>query len=431
MPGTERRAAAGAVPRLSVMMLLQYAVWGAWLPVASRYLSAGLGFSETQISLLLGLAGSVGAITAPFLAGQIADRYFSTERCLAALLVVGGALKWITAYQTSYAAWLWLSILYGVVYMPTLSLSNSMAFAHLADPKRQFGWVRLWGTIGWIAASWVFPMVWLQTGLHLSAVPPFVVGDEVPGATLRLVDALRFSGMLSFGYAAFCLVLPHTPPKREGVEPLAFAKAFRLFRRPSLAVLIGASLVISAIHQVYFIQTGKFLPTLGLRDADIGPAMTIGQFSEILVIGALGLMLRRLGFRAVITIGALAYFARYGVWSLTDLPVGLLVASQALHGLCYACFFAAGFVYVDRMAPGDVKSSAQTVFGILILGGGPVLGGMLSGWLGETFSAGGTLDFAPLWRILSLLGLATAVLFAALFKDETEPAPGRLVEEVA
>jgi len=409
------------VPRLSLMMFLQYAVWGAWLPIASRYLSAGLGFSEYQISLLLGLAGSIGAIAAPFIAGQLADRYFSTERCLAVLLLVGGALKWVTAYQTSYTAWLWLSILYSVVYMPTLSLSNSMAFAHLKDPKRQFGHVRLWGTIGWIVASWAFPMIWLQTDLRLTAMPPFLVGDEVQGATLRLVDALKFSGAMSFGYALFCLVLPHTPPKRDGVEPLAFAAALRLLRRRSVCVLVVASLLVSAIHQIYFIQAGKFLPTLGLRDADIGPAMTIGQFSEILIIGALGVMLKRFGFRAVITIGALAYFARYGIWSMTGLPPAVLVGSQVLHGLCYACFFAAGFVYVDRIAPSDARNSAQTVFGILILGGGPVLGGWLSGYLGERFTGPEGLDFSPLWLTLSLIGLATAVGFVAFFRDETEP----------
>lgn len=407
--------------RLSVMMFLQYAVWGAWLPIASRYLSAGLSFSEYQISLLLGLAGSIGAITAPFIAGQIADRYFSTERCLATLLLIGGALKWVLSFQDTYTAWLWLSILYSVVYMPTLSLSNSMAFAHLADPKRQFGYVRLWGTVGWIAASWAFPMIWLQTDLQLTAKPPFLVGTEVENATLRLVDALKFSGSMSFGYALFCLFLPHTPPKSDGVEPLAFAAAFKLLRKRSVAVLIASSLVISAIHQIYFIQTGKFLPTLGLRDADIGPAMTIGQFSEILIIGGLGVMLKRLGFRTVITMGALAYFARYGIWSMTSLPPAVLVGSQVLHGLCYACFFAAGFVYVDRIAPADARNSAQTVFGILILGGGPVLGGWLSGYLGERFTGPDGLDFAPLWRTLSLLGLATALLFVTLFRDQTSP----------
>ena len=367
------------------MMFLQYAVWGAWLPVAARYLSAstaegGLGFTGAQIGLILGLAGSIGAIASPFIAGQLADRWFSTERFLASLLAVGGVIKWVTAGQTSYTAWLWLSILYGVVYMPTLALSNSMAFSHLADKDRQFPRVRMWGTIGWIAVSWVFPMIYLQTNLHFGWMPPFLTGPEVPNVTARLADALRFSALISWGYAAYCLLLPHTPPKKEGVEPLAVAKAFGLLRERSFLVLVIASLPIAIVHQIYFIQTPPFLSHLGLLDSQIGPAMTIGQFSEILMMVVLGGMLTRFGFRTVITLGALAYFVRYFIWS-TNLPVPVLVSSQILHGVCYAGFFAGAYIYTDRIAPDDIRHSAQTVFGILILGGGPVLGGILSGWL--------------------------------------------------
>jgi MFS family permease len=334
------------VGRLSFMMFLQYAVWGAWLPLAARYLTAsvadgGLGFTGTQMGIILGLAGSIGAIASPFIAGQLADRYFSTEKFLASLLAVGGVIKWITASQTGFQPWLILSIIYGVVYMPTLALSNSMAFANLADRDRGFPRVRVWGTIGWIAASWIFPMIYLQSNLHFGWMPPFLSGPELPGVTHRLADSLRFSAIISWGYAIYCLfLLPHTPPKKDGVEKLAFAKAFRLLREPSFAVLVAASLPISIIHQVYFLQTGPFFNHLGLLDSQIGPAMTIGQFSEILLMALLGSMLMKLGFRAVITIGALGYFVRYMIWSMTGLPVTVLVGSQLLHGLCYACFFA-------------------------------------------------------------------------------------------
>jgi hypothetical protein len=191
------------VGRLSVMMFLQYAVWGAWLPLAARYLTApvaegGLGFTGTQMGLILGLAGSIGAVCAPFIAGQLADRHFSTERFLAVLLAVGGVVKWITASQTGYGAWLLLSIAYSVVYMPTLALSNSMAFANLDNRERQFPKVRVWGTIGWIAASWIFPMIYLQSGLQLQLMPPFLVGPELPNVTARLADSLRFSALISW-----------------------------------------------------------------------------------------------------------------------------------------------------------------------------------------------------------------------------------------
>jgi nucleoside transporter len=429
-----------AVGRLSLMMFLQYAVWGAWLPLAARYLTApvtegGLGFTGTQMGVILGLAGSIGAVASPFIAGQFADRHFSSERFLAFLLLVGGAVKWITASQTAFGPWLWLSIAYSVVYMPTLALSNSMAFANLTDRDRQFPRVRVWGTIGWIAASWIFPMIYLQQNLSFQWMPPFFVGAELPNVTARLADSLRFSAIISWGYALFCLTLPHTPPKRDGVEKLAFAKAFRLLRVPSFAVLVAASLPISVIHQIYFLQTPPFLSHLGLLDSQIGPAMTIGQFSEILIMAGLGFMLTRFGFRRVITLGALAYFVRYTIWSFPEaIPVEVLVASQALHGVCYACFFAAAYIYTDRVAPADVRHSAQTVFGILILGGGPVIGGLLSGWLQDTYAAGGGgVDYGALWRVVSLIGLAAAVFFYLAFRERAEAArqPGVTPEPAA
>ncbi len=410
------------VGRLSLMMFLQYAVWGAWLPLAARYLTAGsaeggLGFTGTQMGTILGLAGSIGAMASPFIAGQFADRHFSTERFLAVLLTIGGVIKWVTASQTGFSAWLALSICYSVVYMPTLALSNSMAFANLGN-NQDFGKVRVWGTIGWIAASWIFPMLYLQSGLHLTWMPPFLVGPELPHVTHRLADSLRFSALISWGYALFCFALPHTPPKREGVEKLAFAKAFRLLRERSFLVLVAASLPISVIHQVYFLQTPPFFSHLGLLDSQIGPAMTIGQFSEIAIMATLAFLLARLGFRTVIALGAFAYFLRYTIWSYPTLPVSLLVGSQFLHGICYACFFAGAYIYTDRVAPPDVRHSAQTVFGILILGGGPVLGGLLSGWLADSYArTGGQVDYGALWRVVSLIGLAAAVFFWALFRE--------------
>jgi nucleoside transporter len=408
------------------MMFFQYAVWGFWLPVLARYLQAapaegGLGFTPGQVGWILGLAGSIGAVTAPFVAGQFADRYFSTERFLAVLLLLGGVVKIVTAYQTSFQAWLLLSVLYSVIYTPTLALTNSLAFAHLDTPDRQFPFVRVWGTIGWIAASWLFPLVWLLTDVGFQALPPFYAGQEVADATHRLADSLIFSGITSIGYAGFALFLPHTPPRREATDKLAFAKAFRLFQRRSFAVLVAASLPISVIHQIYFMQTAPFFSdVLGLKDSQIGPAMTIGQFAEIAVMAGVGLLLARLGVRWIITLGAFAYFLRYAIFATVSLPAGVIVASQALHGFCYACFFAVAYIYVDRLAEPDVRHSAQTVFGIIILGVGPVLAAPFLGLLADVFVAGdGSLDYAGLWRTLSAIGLLTAIGFAALFRDET------------
>lgn len=369
----EPRAYQLLTPRLSLMMLLQYAVWGAWLPVIGRYLGTHLGFSGGEIAAIVGTAGAVGAVFAPFIAGQLADRYFAAERVLAGLMVLGGVIQFVLSHQTGFTAWLVLSILYSLVYMPTIPISNSLAFSHLRDPARQFPPIRLWGTIGWIAVSWIFPMVWLQINLDWRWMPPFLVGDERADVVPRLADALRLSGMLSIVYGIFCLGLPHTPPRPT--PEIAFAKAFRLLARPGMAVLTLAALPVAIVHTIYFIQTSQFLPTLeGMRDADTGPAMTIGQFSEILILGGLGYMLRSLGFRGVLIIGGCAYVLRYLIFSM-GAPTSLVVASQALHGVCFACFYAAAFVYVERIAPADVRHSAQTVFGIILLGLGPVFSG--------------------------------------------------------
>ena len=404
-------------------MFLQYALWGAWLPVTARYLSAttsegGLGFSGSEIGMILGLAGSIGAIAAPFIAGQIADRYFSTERVLGLLVTAGGAVKWITAHQTEYGAWLVLSIIYSVLYMPTLALSNSITFSHIDDQENDFPKIRVWGTIGWIAASWVFPMIWLHQGLHFQWMPPFIVGTEVPDVTSRLADALKFSGIISVSYGAFCLLLPHTPPKRDATEKLAFKKAFELFKKSSFTVLVIASLAVSVIHQIYFLQTGPFLSHIGILDSQIGPAMTIGQFAEILTMAYLGFFLKRLGFHKVISIGVAAYCIRYAIFGTGSFPVWIMVMSQAFHGFCYAFFFAAAYIYVDKLADEDVRHSAQTVFGIIILGGGPVIGGWLSGYLQNIYTLDGVFNYSDFWYSLSLIGLITTLFFYFSFQTQ-------------
>ena len=412
-------------------MFLQYALWGAWLPVTARYLSAsisdgGLGFSGSQIGMILGLAGSIGAIAAPFIAGQIADRYFSTERILAFLVTTGGMVKWYTALQTDYQSWLVLSILYSVLYMPTLALSNSITFAHIDDQENDFPKIRVWGTIGWIVASWVFPMIWLQTNLQIQLMPPFLVGSEVPDVTAKLVDALKFSGAISIIYGAFCFLLPNTPPNKDASEKLAFKKAFELFKYSSFTILVISSLAVSIIHQIYFLQTGPFLSHIGIPDSQIGPAMSIGQFAEILTMAYLGYFLKRLGFKKVITFGITAYFLRYAIFGTEFLPVWVMIISQAFHGFCYAFFFAAAYVYVDKIAEDDVRHSAQTVFGIIILGGGPVIGGWLSGFLQESYTnvfydSGSEqiiFDYSIFWYTLAAIALITAIIFHFSFKEQ-------------
>ena len=239
----------------------------------------------------------------------------------------------------------------------------------------------------------------------------------MPGVTARLADALKFSGIISLIYGAFCFLLPNTPPKADAVENLAFKKAFNLFSNKSFLVLVLASLGVSIIHQIYFLQTGPFLSSIGIKDSSIGPAMTIGQFAEIATMAYLGFFLKRLGFKKVITIGIFAYFARYMIFGTSFLPTWVMVMSQAFHGFCFAFFFAAGFIYVDKLADDDVRHSAQTVFGIIIFGGGPVVGGWLSGYLQNIYTLDGVFNYSGFWYTLAGIGLIVTLLFYSSFNS--------------
>jgi len=429
-PAAEHRALGF---RLSGMMFLQWAMIGVWAPLVGRFVLAGvgeggLGFTQQEYGWMMGISGTVGALLAPFIGGQIADRRLPAQWVLAGLLAVGGILQCITATQTAYLAWLLLGVATSIAYGPTGALSNSLAFAHMDDPRRQFPRVRVWGTIGWIVPAWVFPMVWLQNGLHFTWKPPFLVGQECANITTRLIDSYYAGAILAFVYAAYCLTLPHTPPQRDARVRLAVGKALRLFRHRSFAILVGAGILISAIHNIYFAQTGQFLKVQGLREADILPAMSIGQIAEIFVMAATGLLLKRLGFRAVLAIGASSYVLRFLFFGTTSLPLSVIVVSQALHGVGFACFYAAAFIYIDRIAEADIRHSTQTLFGIF-LAIGPILGGWLNGTLAALCTPrGGELNYSGFFYILAGIGLLATVILAALFRDETAKATPRSIE---
>ncbi len=417
--------------RLSVMMFMQYAVWGVWLPLLSRYLSApveggGLGFTGAQIGWILGLAGSIGAITAPFIAGQVADRYMNAERALALLLLLGGIVQYVLSLQTEYTAWLMLSILYSVLYMPTLALTNSIAFANLDDPERKFPPVRSLGTIGWIVASVVFPLIWMTKPETIGVLKnwPFIGGDPRADATAQIVVALKVSGVASIVYAVFSLLLPKTPPKKDVQHPLAFAEAFSLFRRIDFTILTLAALLISMIHNCFFIRTGPYLvEAIGFADSDIGPVMAIGQVSEIVVLAVLGLFIKRLGYKWVLSLGALSFVLRYGLFAFvlsSDEPSkGIVQATMLFHGLNYGFFFAGSFLYVEKVAPENIRHSAQTVFGIIILGAGPVLAGAYNGLFDRFKDTADAQQYHQFWWTQSGIALVAVLLLLAAFRPKS------------
>ena len=445
----------GVLIKLSLMMFLQYAVWGLWLPILASYLGSpatggGLGFSPAQIGWILGLAGAIGAVAAPFIAGQAADRYMNAERALGLLLLIGGGVNLALAYTTGYMPFLLLSIAYSVVYMPTLSLTNSIAFSNLRDPEKTFPPVRLWGTIGWMVASILFTTVWLNyEGNRMAAgitkpLPTWTAADAdgsfydsaLPVEhlrylkakksddiinTSRIADALEISGIVSilYGLYAFAL-LPKTPPKPDAADPLAFMRAFSLLRHPAFLIATLVALPIAMIHQVYFFRAAPFFETVGVSKDMLGPVLTIGQFSEIFFLLILGFFIKRLGYKWVLVLGAAAYAARFGLFALGG-PEWLMIGAQLLHGLCYGCFFAGAFLLVEKIAGPDVRHSAQTVFGIIILGVGPILAGFYNQLALGQFDRSGTTNYHGVWGVQAAVALAAMVVLIAIFPKRLEP----------
>ena len=415
--------------RLRGMMFLEYAVRGLWFPLAAKFLTAGvdeggLGFSREQMSYTLGIALALGAITSPFVAGQVADRWFPTQRFMGILLILGGITKFATGYQTSFEAWLTLSILYAVLFMPTLGLSNSLALSHLPDAKRQFPGVRVWGTIGWIAVSWLFPMIWLKSNITFQWLPPFFTGDDVLKLAGRMLDSVKAAGILAIIYGLYSwFLLPHTPPKKTTKE-LALGRALKVFSSGSMAILAMTTLIVSSVHFIYFLETPAFLGVAGLDGAYIMPVMSIGQFAEIGMMAVLGWLLKSQGFRRVLLIGAVCYAGRYLIFGLHEyLGLNAIIVAQALHGPCFACFYAAAFIYIDRMSPDDVRHSTQTLFALICFGIGPLASSQLNILLGALCEVGSgadaVMDYSKFWLITAAITLIGVGLLAALFEDES------------
>jgi len=415
--------------RLNAMMFLEYAVKGLWFPLAGFFLTVavsdgGLGFTQGEKGLIIGIPMAIGAICAPFIA-QICDRYLPTEKILAVLLFFTGIIKIILSYQTSFYGWMGFSIAFTIFYLPTVSLTNSLAMRHLKNPKTQFPGVRVWGTISWIIVGWGFSMIWLQHDLQLQWLPPFLKGVEHADITSRMLDSLKIAGVLCMIYAVFCwFALPPTPPVPNQTKKIVLIEALGLLRKRSFAVLMLCGLCIATIHTIYFFQMAPFLKANGLDQSDLLPAMSIGQFSEIAVMGMLGFCLSKFGYRVVITFGALAYALRYGICAITDLPISAYVSAQVIHGFCFAGFFAASFIYVDRIAPPQIKNSAQTLFMLIMLGIGPLtaswLNGYLAGYIGENAKEMSVEGFAFFWKVNSIIALLSAIVFALFFRDETK-----------
>ena len=396
--------------QFGIMMFLQYAIWGAWAPVLSAYLLNDLGFSGAQVGLLYSLL-PLATIIAPFLGGQLADRYFATEKIIAFLQFTGGVVLLVASRISDYQTLMATMFLYCMLYAPTLALTNSIAMINLKDSEEEFGRIRVWGTIGWIAA-----------GLMLSGWRTLAAGNAalaVPGDTLFL------AGILSLLMGIQSLALPHTPPRKEGVSPWAFLEAWKMMKDRNFAIFIGICFVVATELQFYYVLTAPFLVSdrIGISATSVSAWMTVGQAAEIFVMAfVLSWSLKKFGMRKTLAVGVVAWPIRYIVFAIGS-PTWLVIASLSLHGFCYVFFFVAAFIYVDQVAPPDIRASAQSLIAMVTLGLGSFVGANFSGWVQTYFTVDGVTNWTNVFLVPVAITVACAVAFLLFFKEDAAAVP--------
>jgi nucleoside transporter len=393
--------------RLFVMMLLEFFIWGAWLPLVWPYMS-GLGFTGNQ-QALIGSTFAIASLLAIFAGNQFVDRTFAAEKFMAGSHLIGGLAMIGLFFTKDFTVFFVLMLVHSICYVPTISVANSLVFSHLKDAQAEFGRVRMGGTIGWILAAW----------------PLYFVLKGVSEAEIQQARSYIFwvAGGASLLLAGFSLALPHTPPKPAGggAEKLAWREAFGvLLSKPFLLVLFIVTFIDSTVHNGYFLLTGDFLGHIGIKAENIMPVMSIGQVMEIVTMAGLGYFLKRLGWRWTLAIGIFGHAARFLVFAFCPDQTALVVAVQLLHGICYAFFFATLYIFIDIAFPTDVRTSAQGLFNLLILG----LGDLAAKWLFFPLKANlthdGVVNYQQLMLVPAGLAIVAAIILLIGFKPPAD-----------
>jgi len=404
-------------PLLAAMMFLQYAIWGSWEPPLSGYLTEKLGFSGTGLSLIY-VALPIMNLLAPITAGQVADRLLPAQRALGIFQLLGGVVMLLLAFQRHLVPMTIFMLVYALLYAPTLALTNSIAFHHLRDPQREFGPIRVWGTIGWIVAGW------LLSGMR----------SHFGSVDWNVIDVFVLAGVFSILMGLISFALPHTPPAKEGADPLAFREALVLLKNRNYLTFFIIAFVVATELRLYYMLTFPFLQesgkVVGLTEQNLPAWMTVAQIAEIFTIAfLLPYALPRWGVRNTMLLGIVAWPIRYAVFAVTwatyqtaPWMVWVSIAALALHGFCYVFFFVVSFIYTDMVAPRDIRSSAQALINFAVLGVGLIIGGFFAGWLKDIFSeqvAPETVvtNYTGVFLVPTVITILAAIVFALLFHE--------------
>jgi nucleoside transporter len=386
------------------MMLLEYFIWGAWYVTLGTWLAASLHFSGQQIGIAAG-ATAVGAIVAPFFVGLVADRLFRTQRVLALLHALGAALLFLASRQSDFGIFYSIILIYCLCYMPTLALTNSLAFRHMDDTQQQFGSIRVLGSAGWIVAGLLIGSL----GLEATAVP------------------MRLAALASLIMGIYCLTLPDTPPLAQAAKfslsTLLPRETLDLLRERSMLVFVLASFLICIPLQFYYAFTNLFLNQAGLSNA--AGKMTGGQISELLCMILIPWFFRRLGVKYMLAVGMLAWVVRYAFFAFGDVgaKTWMLWAGILLHGICYDFFFVTGQIYIDQKAPLSLRASAQGLITFITYGLGMFVGSWLSGAVVSHYALSApqgnmTYDWRAIWIFSASASAIVLVLFLFSFGKE-------------
>ncbi len=402
--------ASAAGKKLFFMMVLEFFIWGAWLPLIWGYMGKdGLAFSDLQITWV-GSAFAIASILGIFFSNQFADRNFAAEKFMAFSHLVGGLAILGMYWASSFPVFFSLMLVHSLFYVPTISVANTLAFTHLKNAQKQYGLVRMGGTVGWILAAW--PLYFVLQGKE---------GVEAVAASRNI---FLVSGIASLALAVFSLQLPHTPPKSAGEGgSLAWLRALSFLKKPFLLVLFIVTFIDSTIHNGYFLMAGGFLGSdaVGIKPQWIMPVMSIGQIAEIGTMAILGYFLTKLGWKTTMILGILGHALRFAVFAFLPENQTIIIIVQVLHGICYAFFFATLYIFIDAAFPKDVRSSAQGLFNLLILG----LGDLAAKWIfiplqGKLTAVDGTVNYHKLFLVPTGLALfAAALLLLAFWPPKT------------
>lgn len=397
--------------KLSLMMFLEFFIWGAWFVTMGTYLSTVLNSEGFQIGAAYSTQ-SLGAIIAPFIIGLIADRFFAAQRILAILHLIGAVLLYMVAKAESFVQFYPFILAYMILYMPTLALVNSVSFRQMKDPSRQFSTIRVWGTVGWIVAGLIigYIMHWEEKGLLRN--------------TFYMASAV--SAFLGF----FSFLLPDTPPQKTAGEKPTISDmlgldALRLLKDKSFLGFFIASVLICIPLAFYYQNANIFLNDVGMKN--VAGNMTFGQISEVAFMLLLPLFLKRFGLKTTLLVGMGAWVMRYILFAYGDAGPGIwmLFMGILLHGICYDFFFVTGQIYTDFKAGEKIKSAAQGMITLATYGVGMLIGFSLAGSIYDSYALeGGSYDWKMIWLIPAGIAFVVMLGFALTFRNEKITTPG-------